>query len=149
MSDATPSPDEVRALLRECVTVVRPGELLVIRVPYGTPADEARAYQRVLESAREAWGISAVVVVAEEFGVIPAAGDEAFDKRVMAAINRLDVRADVRGGAVSPCTPSWAAGGWGRRPRPRSLPRVAAAGVTSPGSCRGIHCPAHAVSPRS
>ena len=95
---ATPSPDEVRALLRECVTVVRPGELLVIRVPYGTAADEARAYQRVLESAREAWGISAVVVVAEEFGVIPAAGDEAFDKRVMAAINRLDVWAEMRGG---------------------------------------------------
>ena len=102
MSDATPSPEEVRALLRECVTVVRPGELLVIRVPYGTPADEARAYQRVLESAREAWGISAVVVVAEELGVIPAAGDEAFDKRVMAAINRLDVRADVRGGGGVP-----------------------------------------------
>ena len=41
-------------------------------------------------------------MTAEELGVIPAAGDEAFDKRVMAAINRLDVRADVRGGGGVP-----------------------------------------------
>ena len=37
MSDATPSPEEVRALLRECVTVMRPGEMLVIRIPHATP----------------------------------------------------------------------------------------------------------------
>ena len=43
------------------------------------------------------------MVVADELGVIPAAGDEAFDKRVMFAINRLDVRADARsGGADAP-----------------------------------------------
>lgn len=52
----SPSPDEVRALLRECVTVVKPGEVLVIRVPYDTPWDKARGYQQVLDAAREAWG---------------------------------------------------------------------------------------------
>lgn len=102
MSDVTPGPDEVRTLLRECVTVVKPGEVLVIRVPHDTPWEEARSYQRVLDAARKEWGISAVVVTAEELGIIPAAGDEAFDKRVMAAINRLDVRADVRGGGGVP-----------------------------------------------
>jgi len=97
-----PTPDEVRALLRECVTRVRPGEVLVIRVPYDTPWDKARSYQQVLDAARETWGIRAVVVTAEELGVIPEAGDEAFDKRVLAAINRLDVRAEVRNGAGVP-----------------------------------------------
>ncbi len=92
-----PAPDDVRALLRECVTVVRPGELLVIRVPYDTPVDEARAYQRVLEDAGEAWGIRAVVVTAEGLGVIPEAGDEAFAGRVMDAINALDVHTISRG----------------------------------------------------
>jgi hypothetical protein len=99
---AHPTPDEVRTLLRECVTTVGPGEMLVIRVPYDTPREEANAYQQILDAAREAWGIRAVVVVAEGLGVIPEAGDEAFDKRVMAAINRLDVRADVRGGSGVP-----------------------------------------------
>ena len=100
MNDA-PTPAEVRALLRECVTTVGPGEMLVIRVPYDTPRDESQGYQMVLDAARAAWGIRAVVVTAEEFGVIPEAGDEAFDRRVMAAINRLDVRAE-RGGAGIP-----------------------------------------------
>lgn len=99
---AAPNPAEVRALLRECVTIVGPGELLVIRVPHATPYEEADAYQRVLDAARKEWGISAVVVTADELGVIPAAGDEAFDRRVMAAINRLDVRAAVRNGAGVP-----------------------------------------------
>ena len=30
---ATLSPDEIRALLRECVTVAKPGEVLVLGVP--------------------------------------------------------------------------------------------------------------------
>lgn len=93
MTDTAPSPAEVRALLRECATIVGPGEALVIRVPYGTPREEARSYQDALDAAGEAWGIRATVVPAEGFSVIPEAGDEAFDKRVMAAINRLDVRA--------------------------------------------------------
>ena len=102
MNATTPSPDEVRTLLRECVTVVGPGELLVIRVPYDTPLDKASAYRRMLEAARLAWGIRAVVVTADELGVIPEAGDEAFDRRVMAAINRLDVHAGARGWPTVP-----------------------------------------------
>ena len=93
MTDPTPTPAEVRALLRECVTTVGPGEILIVRIPYNTPWDKARSYQDVLDAARESWGIRAAVVTAEELGVMPAAGDEAFDRRVMAAINRLDVRA--------------------------------------------------------
>lgn len=102
MTDTTPTPDEVRSLLRECVTVVRPGEILVIRVPYDTPWEDARSYQKVLDAAREAWGFRAVVVTAEELGVIPEAGDEAFANRVMDAINNLDVRATPRNGAGVP-----------------------------------------------
>lgn len=102
MSDTTPTPDEVRALLRECVTIVQPGEVLVIRVPYGTPWEEARSYQQALDTAREAWGFRAVVVTAEELGVIPEAGDEAFANRVMDAINNLDVRATPRNGTGVP-----------------------------------------------
>ena len=37
--------DEVRALLRECVTVVRPGETLVIRVPENTTPKQLRELQ--------------------------------------------------------------------------------------------------------
>ena len=101
MTDTAPTPAEVRTLLRECVTTVGPGEILIVRIPYNTPWDKARSYQDVLDAARESWGIRAAVVTAEELGVMPAAGDEAFDRRVMAAINRLDVRAE-RGGAGIP-----------------------------------------------
>lgn len=113
MTDTAPTPDEVRALLRECVTIVRPGEILVIRVPYDTPWDKAASYQRVLDAAREAWGFRAVVVTAEEFGVVPEAGDEAFAARVMSAINALNVRATSFNGAGVPVTAepgSWVGG---------------------------------------
>jgi hypothetical protein len=103
VSETTLSPSVVKALLRECVTSVGPGEVLVIRVPYGTPREEMRSYQDALDAARETWGVRAAVVPAEEFGRIPEAGEEAFDKRVMAAINRLDVRAAfVNNGAGMP-----------------------------------------------
>lgn len=100
----SPTPDDVRALIRECVTVVRPDEVLVIRVPYDTPWEEARSYQGVLDAARDTWGFRAVVVTAEEFGVVPAAGDEAFAGRVRDAINALDVRAVPVNGPSVPVT---------------------------------------------
>ena len=102
MTETSPTPDEVRALLRECVTVVRPGEVLVIRVPYDTPWEKAASYQKVLDAAREAWGFRAIVVTAEDFGVIPEAGDQAFANRVMEAINNLNVYAAPRHGASVP-----------------------------------------------
>lgn len=39
------TPDEVRQLLRECVTVVKPGETLVVRVPWGTTPAQVRELQ--------------------------------------------------------------------------------------------------------
>jgi hypothetical protein len=41
------SPDEVRQLLRECVTVVKPGEVLVIRTTDLTP-NQMREYQEAV-----------------------------------------------------------------------------------------------------
>ena len=40
----TLTPARVRSLLRECVTVVKPGEVLVIRVPWDTSQRELREY---------------------------------------------------------------------------------------------------------
>jgi hypothetical protein len=63
------SPETVRALLRECVTVVRPGEVLAVRLPVGmTCADVARAQAITQEVAKSA-GIQAVALVGEEFAV--------------------------------------------------------------------------------
>jgi hypothetical protein len=68
--------DEIRQLLRECVTVVRPGETLVIRLASGwTPglaremADEVR---EVVKSGN--LGFSVLVVRGDEMGVAEAAG---------------------------------------------------------------------------
>ena len=102
MIDAILSPAEARALLRECVTVVKPGETLLIRLPVETPPNHVRQYRAVLDEMRVAFGLTAVVVVAAELGVVQAATDEAFANRVMDAINNLDVRATPRNGAGVP-----------------------------------------------
>ncbi len=91
MTDTTLSPADVRTLLRECVTVVKPGETLVIRLPVGTPRDQVAEYMAVLDVMRDAFGLTAVVLVADELGVVQAGTDEAFAGRVMDAINALDV----------------------------------------------------------
>ena len=39
------TPDQVRQLLRECVTVVKPGEHLILRVPWGTTPTQVRELQ--------------------------------------------------------------------------------------------------------
>ena len=93
MIDAILSPAEARALLRESAVVVKPGETLVIRLPVETPPNHVRQYRAVLDEMRVAFGLTAVVVVAAELGVMQAGTDEAFANRVMDAINALDVRA--------------------------------------------------------
>jgi len=100
--DAILSPVEVRHLLRQCVTVVKPGETLVIRLPLETPPNQTAEYRAVLDQMRDAFGLTAVVVVADELGVMQAGTDEAFAGRVMEAINSLDVRATPRNGAGVP-----------------------------------------------
>ena len=47
------TPDEVRYLLRECVTVVKPGETLIIRVPWTTPRTQVRELQGALTNGTE------------------------------------------------------------------------------------------------
>ena len=42
------TPDEVRQLLRECVTVVKPGEHLILRVPWSTTPSQVRELQEVV-----------------------------------------------------------------------------------------------------
>ena len=45
------SPDEIRHLLRECVTVVKPGETLILRVPWSTEPTQVRELQKALQDA--------------------------------------------------------------------------------------------------
>src|ERR1039457_1915326 len=48
------SPDEIRQLLRECVTVVKPGETLVVRVPLTWTPDDVNRYSRTIGELNEA-----------------------------------------------------------------------------------------------
>jgi hypothetical protein len=65
------TPEQARCLLRECVTVVQPGEVLVIRADSYTPAQR----QEICDSV--AWWLEAnapsikiLVVPGDELGVI-------------------------------------------------------------------------------
>lgn len=99
MIDAILSPAEARSLIRECATVVKPGETLIIRLPVETPPSRIAEYRAVLDEMRTTFGLTAIVVAAAELGVVQADTDEVFAGRVMAAINALDVRAAVYNGA--------------------------------------------------
>ena len=83
MIDAILSPAEARALLRESAVVVKPGETLVIRLPVETPPSHVAEYRAVLDEMRDAFGLTAVIIVADELGVVQAGTDEAFANRVM------------------------------------------------------------------
>jgi len=81
------SPEEIRLLLRECVTVVKPGEILVLRAyEWMTPAQ----VREVDEGARDwlkdnAPAVRAIILPFEGLGVI----EGGFDERVAEAINTL------------------------------------------------------------
>jgi hypothetical protein len=66
--------DEVRQLLRECVTVVKPGEVLVIRMGTDIPREVAHAYQTTLTEwlATHAPGVKVAIVCGDELGVAEA-----------------------------------------------------------------------------
>jgi predicted SAM-dependent methyltransferase len=73
---AEPKPltkDEVRQLLRECVTVVKPGEALVVRIANLSPA-QCREYQRAVTDWHEAGDLPfrAFIFVGDELGVVDA-----------------------------------------------------------------------------
>ena len=88
------TPETARALLSERVTVVRPGETLVIRVPDSWTPNQAREYQRYADEATERGRIpfKVLVVTGDEFAVVQPASDEAFATRVLAVVH------DLRGG---------------------------------------------------
>jgi hypothetical protein len=71
MDSATLTPEAIRVLLRECVTVIKPGETLIVRVPWGTPARTVYELGRVLHDDVRANGahFHTLVVPAAEIGV--------------------------------------------------------------------------------
>jgi hypothetical protein len=66
----------LRAILRECVTVVAPGEVLVIRVTDFTPAQLAE-YGDWLRYAADELGIKAIAVIGDELGIATPAQEAA------------------------------------------------------------------------
>ena len=71
------TPELACELLRGCVTVVRPGEVLVVRVPEPWTPDQAAEYQQWLNYEAGEAGIKALVVVGEELGVAEHQDDPA------------------------------------------------------------------------
>ena len=74
-----PTPDQVRYLLRECVTIIEPGETLVIRGRNWTP-NQVREIQQWMDAMHEdgTIGFKVLAVIGDELGVIEA-GEEAGD----------------------------------------------------------------------
>ena len=102
--------DEVRQLLRECVTVVKPGETLILRLGWDWTPDQMREVQDVLTASAEYWslGFRVLVVPGEELGVA-----EAFSNCPSCGAPLTDGRC-VRQGNLGGCGwPYW----------PRSAPR--------------------------
>ena len=66
--------DEVRQLLRECVTVVKPGEALVVRMAGLTP-DQHREWQDAVRAWREHGDLPfpVFIFIGDELGTAPAA----------------------------------------------------------------------------
>jgi hypothetical protein len=63
------TPETAEALLRECVTVVKPGEVLAVRLPMDfQPADMGRAREYGRQVERET-GVKVAFIPGEEFGV--------------------------------------------------------------------------------
>lgn len=70
-------PDEVRQLLRECVTVVDPGQVLIVRIDPddGFTPRQVREIAEVLHVSAEGAGIRAMLVIGHEIGTAkPAPG---------------------------------------------------------------------------
>jgi hypothetical protein len=65
------TPETAKALVRECVTVVSPGETLVIRVPESWAPQQVEYYQEYADAATESGRIPfrVLVVIGEELGV--------------------------------------------------------------------------------
>ena len=66
--------DEVRQLLRECVTVVRPGEVLVIQMPWDAPAEAIYQFGERVHAVMQDMSpsIHTAVIPAVSLGVVEA-----------------------------------------------------------------------------
>ena len=78
------SQDEIRRLLRECVTVVKPGETLILRCPEDWTPAQAGEMQRWAEwwLAENAPDVRAFVVPHLEIAVVQPESDAAFLERL-------------------------------------------------------------------
>jgi hypothetical protein len=65
------TPDVVAALLRACVTVVKPGQTLIVRVPVRSEPPVVARYQERLNTVirDQELGFAALVLPAEELAV--------------------------------------------------------------------------------
>lgn len=69
------TPEAARALLREYVTVVKPGETLVIRCPDWWGPAQVQEYQHWLDSHPAREGFRALAVIGEELGIAESKED--------------------------------------------------------------------------
>ncbi len=104
------SPDEIRQLLRECVTVVKPGETLILRCPEGWTPDQAGEMQEyaawwLAENAPE---VKVLVVPHLDMAVVQPETDAEFTVRLGRVLPQLLDRERRRSAA------NWAPGS---RPR--------------------------------
>ena len=86
--------DQVRQLLAECVTVVKPGETLVLRMGQEWAPSQLREVQEMLDEAIK-WRelpFKAIVVPADELAVAMPEDGQAFAERVAEAIQYLNLQ---------------------------------------------------------
>jgi len=86
--------DQVRQLLSECVTVVKPGETLVLRMDREWGPQAMREVQDMLDEVIR-WRelpFRAIVVPADEVAVAQPEDDRAFAERVSRAIGHLNMQ---------------------------------------------------------
>ena len=91
------SPEEIRSLLRECVTVVKPGEVLVIRVSENMTPRQCSEYQQAVDGwiAYGDLGIKVMVLPGEGLGI--AQEKAAQDHAAWLKDVRYDVYSDSAG----------------------------------------------------
>jgi hypothetical protein len=108
------TPDEVRHLLAECVTVVKPGETLVIRVPVTWSPEQVREYGEYLSDAARFMELpfTPIVVAGDELAVAgPPESDADFIarlERVFPELSRRQMRREAMKmpGQARPAYPS-------------------------------------------
>ena len=91
------TPDEMSAWLRENVTVVKPGETLVIRVTDLSPM-QMREYQAICNVNYDEGFLPfrCLIVHGDELGVASAESESSFNIRIAAAVTSPEVQKAIR-----------------------------------------------------